>query len=820
MSETSFEEYRRMVERQTRALMDVIQSVALGDLDVLVESPPEGEGVEVLSELAVGVEMMVDDLREMLAERERAVAKMEAALARTEALYEGSERVVRATTIDDVLQALVYSTVLRRLARNSILLFDHPWGDRRPHIMTVVAAWERDASLGVLSPTDEEPRATVGTRYVLEQFPATRLFDRQEPGIVRDIATDERLDENTRALFLEGLGLRSLVIFPLVAGEQWIGVFAAQDSAVLEMDEAEVRQITTLVGQAAACASWVPLWAAPPLFAWVARRSWRKALPYSRTMAARVWRYEKEASSMRELALNIRENLDALTAEYGQLLRDIPAYAGMPEQSRLSAARSAIQLVAAGLEAGDRDLFVQFTRATAVERVAQGFEIEDVQRALDALAEVVEPLLSTVEAANFLWRVVVQSHTALSQMAMERVKRSQKALQTFMDSTPFGVVVIGRDKKVRRANKAALALMEGESEEQVVGRMCHDTLCPAEVGKCPILDLGQDIDRSERVLVTGEGKHIPVLKSVVSVTLDGEEALLETFVDISERKRMEEELRESEERFRSLVESAHTGILVVDDAYRFTYVNDELCQILGRTRDEVIGLDFRAVLDEESRRLVADRYARRQRGEDVPPRYEFNVVRKDGEKRRVEISTVVVRDSAGNPRTMAHLTDVTGRERLEREVRESLERRGHQVRTGTEVSQEIAAATGLDELFRRVVVLIKERFGYYHAQIFRYEPAVDAVVLVVGYGETGEQMLAAGHRLEMGRGVVGTAAATGRPVLAADVARDEAWVPRCAERDCWRSDRGGPTSAGGPLRPDRHRHRGYSPASGDGGEPA
>ena len=252
MSETSFEEYRRMVERQTRALMDVIQSVALGDLDVLVESPPEGEGVEVLSELAVGVEMMVDDLREMLAERERAVAKMEAALARTEALYEGSERVVRATTIDDVLQALVYSTVLRRLARNSILLFDHPWGDRRPHIMTVVAAWERDASLGVLSSTDEEPRSTVGVRYVLEQFPATRLFDRQEPGIVRDIATDERLDENTRALFLEGLGLRSLVIFPLVAGEQWIGVFVAQDSAVLEMDEAEVRQITTLVGQAAA----------------------------------------------------------------------------------------------------------------------------------------------------------------------------------------------------------------------------------------------------------------------------------------------------------------------------------------------------------------------------------------------------------------------------------------------------------------------------------------------------------------------------------------------------------------------------------------
>jgi len=123
------------------------------------------------------------------------------------------------------------------------------------------------------------------------------------------------------------------------------------------------------------------------------------------------------------------------------------------------------------------------------------------------------------------------------------------------------------------------------------------------------------------------------------------------------------------------------------------------------------------------------------------------------------------------------LTDIAERQQLEQQIQESLERRGQEVQISTQVAQEIAAAPALDELFRRVVTLIKERFGYYHAQIFRYESALNAVVLVTGYGEAGQRMLAAGHRLEMGRGVVGAAAVTGRPVLATDVMQDKDWRP-------------------------------------------
>jgi PAS domain S-box-containing protein len=94
--------------------------------------------------------------------------------------------------------------------------------------------------------------------------------------------------------------------------------------------------------------------------------------------------------------------------------------------------------------------------------------------------------------------------------ADERVKRSRQTLQAILDAMPFGVVIIDRYKKVRRANNAALALMGYTLEEQIVGMLCHNTLCPAERNKCPILDLRQELDRSERILVTREEKHIPI----------------------------------------------------------------------------------------------------------------------------------------------------------------------------------------------------------------------------------------------------------------------------------------------------------------------
>jgi len=190
---------------------------------------------------------LVESVSEQVAlalESARLFEQTQAALAETATLYEGSERVVRATTLDDVLQALIRSTALRRLDRASLLFFDHPLlTGEHPEAFTVAAAWERSGA---------EPPAPLGTRYSFAQFPAGRAITRQGPTVVGDIAADERLDENTRTMILEQLGTRGLVFWPLVVGGQWIGILAGQSNAVLEMNEDDVRQITSLTDQAAA----------------------------------------------------------------------------------------------------------------------------------------------------------------------------------------------------------------------------------------------------------------------------------------------------------------------------------------------------------------------------------------------------------------------------------------------------------------------------------------------------------------------------------------------------------------------------------------
>jgi len=139
-------------------------------------------------------------------------------------------------------------------------------------------------------------------------------------------------------------------------------------------------------------------------------------------------------------------------------------------------------------------------------------------------------------------------------------------------------------------------------------------------------------------------------------------------LDITERKTAQQKLEESEQRYRTVVENSHDGLLIADDAYHITFANEQFLKILGRTAEEVIGHDFRDFLDEESAKIVADHYLRRQRGEKAEPRYEFNVMRKNGEKRRVEISSSVVRDTQGRVTTVAQLMDITDKKRLEEQL--------------------------------------------------------------------------------------------------------------------------------------------------------
>jgi signal transduction histidine kinase len=121
-------------------------------------------------------------------------------------------------------------------------------------------------------------------------------------------------------------------------------------------------------------------------------------------------------------------------------------------------------------------------------------------------------------------------------------------MRKILNSIQIGIILVeARTRKIVSINPVALRLHGGEDPSQVLGRVCHEFLCPNEVGNCPILDQGQEIENSERFLIRADGTRLPVLKTAVCLTLGEEEYLLESFLDLSERKALEEALRSAKE---------------------------------------------------------------------------------------------------------------------------------------------------------------------------------------------------------------------------------------------------------------------------------
>jgi len=137
------------------------------------------------------------------------------------------------------------------------------------------------------------------------------------------------------------------------------------------------------------------------------------------------------------------------------------------------------------------------------------------------------------------------------------------------------------------------------------------------------------------------------------------------------RKKNEEELRDSEKRFRSLIENAFDGIYLTNGRY-FYYVNNKFCEILGYTEQELTSpdFDFDGTLTEESLKLVNERARLRKLGKEVPGTYEFQIKTKNGIYKNVEVSTVNL--AFGDElNVMGIVRDISDRKRMESQMIQS-----------------------------------------------------------------------------------------------------------------------------------------------------
>ncbi|BBO82904.1 hypothetical protein DSCO28_34700 [Desulfosarcina ovata subsp. sediminis] len=126
--------------------------------------------------------------------------------------------------------------------------------------------------------------------------------------------------------------------------------------------------------------------------------------------------------------------------------------------------------------------------------------------------------------------------------AKKQIHQNEAYTRNILMSLGVGVAIIETDtRKILFANKM-FANMAKMDLKRMEGKICHNYICPAERGNCPIIDLGNVVDNSEKTLLTADNKAIDILKSVEVLEYKGKKLLLETFIDISDRKKMEVKL--------------------------------------------------------------------------------------------------------------------------------------------------------------------------------------------------------------------------------------------------------------------------------------
>jgi PAS domain S-box-containing protein len=278
--------------------------------------------------------------------------------------------------------------------------------------------------------------------------------------------------------------------------------------------------------------------------------------------------------------------------------------------------------------------------------------------------------------------------------AKESLKYLERRLALHFEQTLLGVIEWNREFQVNEWNPAAAAIF-GYSREEALGRYARELILPREI-------LGELNGVWNKLLKLTGGEYY----TNENLTRDGRKILCEWFntplvdndgnligvmslvQDITERMRLEEALKESENRYRAIFETTGAATLIIEEDTTISLVNCEFEKITGYARDETEGKLSWTVLvprEDEQNKILGYHRLRRINAAAAPRRYDARIADRDGNRKDILINVDMI---PGTTRSVATFMDISDRKRSEEALRERTE----QLKSKTAELEEMNAA--------------------------------------------------------------------------------------------------------------------------------
>ncbi|MDP3024633.1 MAG: PAS domain S-box protein [candidate division Zixibacteria bacterium] len=244
--------------------------------------------------------------------------------------------------------------------------------------------------------------------------------------------------------------------------------------------------------------------------------------------------------------------------------------------------------------------------------------------------------------------------------------------EEILDALGEEVLILDPAYKIVYANQKFLE-SRSKSLNEVTGKYCYqvthnlDKPCHMLDQVCPLNEVVKGYP-SLGVIHRHKGKEEEKFIEITASPLKDKKGrligIIELFRDITDR---EKEKRESEEKYRNLIEKSHDAIVILQGD-NFKLFNQKFVDLTGYSREELETLDFRERIAPECRDMVVDRYIRRQRGEEVPDHYEFTILAKNGQRKEVEMGVALI-EYQGKVASYCFLKDISEKKNAEEELK-------------------------------------------------------------------------------------------------------------------------------------------------------